>query len=377
VYGDRRAPDAGGDDESRQAKRQAVEVFKLTGLSHDGVRKIGDEHFSPCRQRADRGPSERANDASANILTHLPADPFSLIASHLDGQSIKPMLLTCRDWRAHWSSPGFWEELCKSHFPWLLHMIACMPQPQPPLRQLYSRQVQRKAYRKAATSLSDYSYVMGIFGEKNGPPLVAKYGQLGELYRNKGGFAVDLWSLGPHGALDAGEPAWASKIVSNYRTPDGDFDSAGWDASEGRRIASKLQVMIFITRPGDGKSFCLYDGVVSQDPSTGSMDIESSLDADKEEDLFSLTFAEKGLPNAQSFTRVITRHKGLKLEPILSLRVQDYLHPLSEPELFLKITMPSMEFRRPGVPCDGVFATDDDLVRYFLNFAPFGVLANK
>ena len=36
-----RGADAGGDNESRQAKRQAVEVIKLTGLSHDAVHLDG------------------------------------------------------------------------------------------------------------------------------------------------------------------------------------------------------------------------------------------------------------------------------------------------------------------------------------------------
>ena len=141
-------------------------------------------------------------------------------------------------------------------------MLACMPQPHPPWLQLYFKQVraERPLRFEAAgvlppptTSLNDYLCGVEIYGKKNGPRLMAKYGPLGTT--NGNGFCIiKLWD-------QADPPTWASKIVEDFRTKDGENDSAAWMDSDGCGIASLLRVRIFITRvSSDFASFCLYDG---------------------------------------------------------------------------------------------------------------------
>ena len=163
--------DTGGGDESRQAKRQAVDVHELNGF-RDVATQWNESDFS-------------ADECSK---LDLPPELFGLVAINLDWQSIKRMLSTCKTWRTSWKNQEFWEVLCKAHYPRLPRLLACMPQPHPPWRKLYFKQVRLHLSLKCqasktpgvfadvlarllappTTSLSDYFYSVEIYGVQIG-----------------------------------------------------------------------------------------------------------------------------------------------------------------------------------------------------------------
>lgn len=371
------ADDAGGDDKSREAKRQAVEKF----VEKFDVATQWNESDLP----VDESSAEFSANKLSELATNLKEDLFRLIAINLDGQSIIRMLSTCKTWRANGSSE-FWEVLGKTHYPRLSHILACMPQPHPSWRQLYLQQLraERPLRFEAAgvlppttTSLNDYFYSVEIYGEKNGSLLMAKYGPLGTT--NGNGFCIiKLWD-------QADPPTWASKIVEDFRTKDGENDSAAWMDSDGCGIASLLRARIFITRPG-GDTFCLYDGSLGR-PSPRRPKVGLAIDDDNDDgsDIFDMCFENVALPlaGAAAMDSRVVEEPGIKgrytilsneLEAILSLRSKglhsdedDPLHDPAKPngnlagdgELHLDFQNSDPDLR------------DDDIVRYFEWFAPF------
>ena len=266
---------------------------------------------------------------------------------------------------------------------------------------------------QTTTSLSDYAYSVEIYG-KNGPPLVAKHGRLGPT----GLLAIKLWD-------QADKPAWASKIVTDFRTLPHFVHAVPhavrvWDDSDGRRIASELQVRIFITRPSDFASFCLYDGFVTRDGYENPMlEIVNNFNAPTTEsddedgdDTFYLNFAEMALPLAGAAALDLKsrgRYTGAKVQPTLHLRSQGYHSdeddPLYDPakpngnlardgELHFRffagdfVTSPAdlpgqtatyfptpPSYDAQGQPLERPsrvpLRDHDDIVRYFESFAPF------
>ena len=117
-----------------------------------------------------------------------------------------------------------------------------------------------------------------------------------------------------------------------------------------------LQLAIFITRPSDLASFCLYDGFWKKSPAF----LFTSYDN------FNLTFAGTALPLAGAAALVdIERCRpytgGARVEPTLYLR-SGGLHS-GGGELHFMLWPPSYRD----------YLNHSDIVRYFESFAPFAV----
>ena len=246
---------------------------------------------------------KRGETYSSELAISLPADLFTQLAiDYLDPQSIKLMLSTCGTWRAQESRRNSGTR-CKAHYPRVEHMLESMPKPHPPWRQLYLQQLraERPLRCEAAgmlpttTSLSDYFYGVEIYGEKNRPPLVAKYGRLGPT-----AVCVIAWT-GPTSRPLRKSSRTSARMRGRSRRR---RRPAAWIASGGWRIASELRMRIFITRPG-GDTFCLYDGFVSRTDEDGDdipLEIQSDMTKthpempDDEDDAFFLNLVETALP---------------------------------------------------------------------------------
>ena len=297
--------------------------------------------------RLARHGAASATAESAAVLLALPPEVMSLVALEVilgeeddNLADVVRMLATCKAWRAVCSAEAFWRELCLAQYPRVRQILEHMPPPHPAWRQLYRRQRRAERSRRSIWLAyrgdlplflmpphSHYLYTVEIYDDRGQgipgpcqqPPLLSVSGRLEEYDPVD---CLRLWD-------DGDEPSWAESLVRSWRESEydlGQYNLGRWCISPGGRIAERLRITCFITRP-DHASFCLYDDMIDRNhtQSTAGSVLDEWEGVDGEgSDIFELHFAKAILPRAGAAAYAPAHLAAANVQLILRLRSEGF-----------------------------------------------------